>query len=104
MKQRYNSDDRRAQILAEALKIAETGRLYTLTMEEVATACGCTRPNVSYYFRDRDHMRAEIIVHARKVGSCKVLAQAIIRKDKTVENLTAGERAAVMETALRGEL
>jgi AcrR family transcriptional regulator len=65
-----NYDDQREQILARASKLFAR-RGYTATsMNEVADACGVSKPSLYHYFQDKQHLLLEIAAaHVARLGA-----------------------------------
>jgi AcrR family transcriptional regulator len=53
--------DTKARILAEAERLFAAGGYDGVSMREIAEACGVTKANIYYYFRDKESLYLEIL-------------------------------------------
>jgi TetR/AcrR family transcriptional regulator, transcriptional repressor of bet genes len=73
---RMTADERKAQLLEAAYKIAKKDGIRKVTCTAVAAACKVTYGLVSQYFGSREAMRAEVMGYAVGQKDAKTLAAA----------------------------
>jgi AcrR family transcriptional regulator len=75
---RLPANDRRAQILDEALRCAEVYGYTNITRQMVADRLGLAPGLVSHYFGTMDDLRRDVMRHAIKRENLRVVAQGVI--------------------------
>lgn len=80
-KKRMQADDRRDQLLAAALVIAERTHYAHMTREEIADHAGVTRNLVTHYFGTMTQFRRDIMRAAVRQKNLRVIAQGLMARD-----------------------
>lgn len=100
LKQSYLApEERRAQILNEAVKIATKHGYTTLTRNNVAEAAGVTNGLVSHYFGSINGLKDAVVQKALSDSIFPILAQAILAKDPNVSNISQSLKRRAMLAA-----
>lgn len=84
---KLRAEQRKAQILAHATRLARDGFLYTMTADAVATAVGVKRPTVSHYFTSMQGLRDVVVQTAIMKENLSIIAQAIAANDPLIKNI-----------------
>jgi len=82
MKQkRMKADDRKADILTAALRMAGETHYLAITRDSVAKAAGLSGSAVLYHFKTMDRLREALMAAAVERECLPVLAQGILAKE-----------------------
>lgn len=81
MKQRLKPEDRKGQILAAAVKLAEGTNYTTITRDGVAGAAGVSMGLVTRYFGTMNQLRRAVMRAAVAEGNAVVVAQGLAQRD-----------------------
>ena len=82
--QRLKPEERREQILAEALRQATVGHYTTITRDSVMDALGISGPALFYYFKSVGELKRAIVQRAVDEENLAVVGQAAIANDVNV--------------------
>jgi len=74
----------RADLLDQAYRIATTEGLLNLTIRKVVRASGFSAGTIHNYFADLEGLRDEVVREAIKHENLRVLAVALVRRDREV--------------------
>lgn len=94
---KFKAKQRKAQILNHALREARDGRLYKMTIDEIADHVGVKRPTIVHYFGSMQGLRDAVVSSAIKYDDLSLIAQALAANDPLTEGIDADlrERAAL---------
>lgn len=84
---KLRAEQRRAQILSKATRLARDGLLYNMTADDVAEAVGVKRPTVLHYFKSMQGLRDEVVLTAIKEENLDVIAQALAANDPLTDGI-----------------
>ena len=80
-------EQRQAQILSQATRLARDGRLYKITADDVADAVGIQRPTVLHYFKSMQGLRDAVVQMAIKGDNLTIIAQALAANDPLTDEI-----------------
>ena len=78
---RLTADDRIAQAIEAALKLAEDKPYWQVTRNEIADAIGVAGSVLQWHFGDVEEMRRQIMLAAIKAERLDIVAQGIVAQD-----------------------
>ncbi len=97
---KLRAEQRRAQIMAHATRVAIDGFLYDVTADAIAEAVGVKRPTVLYHFGSMQGLRDAVVRTAIRRENLSILAQAIASNDPLVKDINDDlRRRAVLSLA-----
>jgi AcrR family transcriptional regulator len=82
------ADERRAQILKAAIKVARRRGLSNVSMAEVAAAAGCSRPRVAQLLGNVKKFRRALVDEAIRVEDLKLIGQGLTMQDRNCMKLS----------------
>jgi AcrR family transcriptional regulator len=85
--QRRPAAERRAQIIAAGLALAEDVGYLSVTRDAVASKAGLGAGTVSYYYGSMDELRDAIVSEAVRLEKVEVVARALADKHPAVSRL-----------------
>jgi AcrR family transcriptional regulator len=78
---RLDPEDRRAEILAAAVKLAERDGYQNITRRDIAGKARVSESLVSHYFNPMFRMYRAVMVEAVKTENLQVIAQGLVAGD-----------------------
>lgn len=81
MKRNNNTDERRAEILEAAVRVAARGHYMHTTRQQIADEIGVTGALVQHYFGTMKKLRRAVVRKAIKDENLIVIAQALLARD-----------------------
>ena len=96
-RRRENPAKRRAEILHHALDLAEEIGYSRLTRDAIAKRAGVAFSLVTYYFRNIENLKIEMILEAIDLKIIPVLAEALTMGELTYNKLPRGVGKKVIE-------
>jgi AcrR family transcriptional regulator len=82
MTQRMKVDDRKIQLLREAIKLAEKHGYRHVSRKQIGDAAGVSEGLLSLHFGTMDDFRKALMAHAIATSNARVIAQGLIAGDK----------------------
>lgn len=86
LKVRYTAEQRREQILMAGVELANEGKLYNMSMKNIADKAGCKRPTVHHYFKSLLKLRNCVIHVAIQQCHLRIIGQAIVKCDPEIKD------------------
>lgn len=78
---KINAEQRRAQILAAALRLSETHGYTKVTLQQIADAAGVSKGLPMTYFSTMTGIRRAIMCEAVRTSNLRVIAQGLVVGD-----------------------
>jgi AcrR family transcriptional regulator len=91
---RLPPSDRKAALLAAAMRLAQRGHYAQLTRAAIATEAGVSPGLVSTYLGTMPDMRRTLMRHAVKLGDLVIIGQGLSAGDRFARKAAPGVRAA----------
>jgi AcrR family transcriptional regulator len=92
---------RREQLLACAIHCAADGRLYKMTLDDVADRADVSRALIIHYFRSMQGLRDAVVRKAIRDTNLPLLAQAVVSRDPLIKEAPRRLRQQAIEEAAR---
>ena len=89
---KLRAEQRRAQILTQATRLARDGFLYNMTADDIAEAVNISRATVLHYFGSMQGLRDAVVQGAVDRENLSIIAQALGADDPLMENVNADLR------------
>jgi len=74
---RMNHDERAAQLLDAAIRVARKVGYQTMTRGAIAAEAGCTAPLLNAYFGGVEELRNAVVDHAIQSRDLRIIAQLL---------------------------
>ncbi len=94
---RMSPDDRKAQLLAAAVKASVKAGYKAVTREAVATEAKVSATLLTRYFGDMDGLRTAMVKSAVETGNIKLIAEALTHKHPSVRAAKEKYKAEVIK-------
>lgn len=95
---RMIAQDRKEEVMAAALRLAEQHGYQRITREQIAEAAGVRGPLLHYYFGTMTQFRRELMRRAVLLGNLKVIAQGLAVDDPQAVKADPMVRLAALES------
>lgn len=102
MNRRLNPTDRREQILAAAVELADCSGLTALTFDAVAQAARCSKALVVRYFYTTAEMRQHVMTRAVTEERLRVIADGLVARDAVALSAHGWLKARALAAVARG--
>jgi len=103
MKVRYTAEQRHEQILQAGIKLANDGKLYSMSMKNIADKAGCKRPTVHHYFKSLLKLRNCVIHAAIQKRHLRIIGQAIVKCDPEIKDCKQSLKDEALEWCARND-
>lgn len=97
---RKKSEVRKEDILAKALKLAETKGYRDVTREEITTAAGVSGPVVNYHFGTMTQFQRDLMRYAVRHENLAVIAQGLCARDPQARKASEELRRRAVDSML----